>query len=295
MTDTTFQKFSETELDALQRLRQYVTAWCGEHQCAIGVAEMALGAALVAIGWQNGAMQMGVDFVAHKLNPGWASELTAAGAGVTGLATYFLGNVGLAAAGTAMCVPALALAGGAALVFGLAGYGAAKLVENFLHHAPNLGDLLTATSLAAVGVCLLVDGARRIPAVRETVARVRDAGMQLVRVARDAVIDSVAAFTQLAKTEITPFLNSLNKSGLLTALAGAASFGTAGAVVAPSFATLAGSSTLGSAAVGLGLMSAPVWPIVAGVGVGIAATYGVLSWLRRTGAPATGAVGRADS
>ncbi len=174
MTDTVFREFSDTELDGLERLKAYASNWCREHQTALGVAEMALGAALLTAGWKNGALQMGVDFVAHKLNPGWAAELTgASGVGIGGLAGYIIGNIGVTAMGTGFAIPALALAGGAALVFGLAGYTGAKLLEDFLHQAPNMDQLLSAAGMVAVGAWLLVDGARRIPLVREAVAFAR--------------------------------------------------------------------------------------------------------------------------
>ncbi len=281
MTDAAFKQFSPDELGALQKLRRFASDWCCEHQCAVGVTEMALGAALIAAGWQSGAMQMGVDFVAHRLSPGWANELTAAGSGVSGLGAYFLKNAGLTLLGGGYSIPALALAGGAALVFALAGYTAADVVQKFLHQAPDVSELVTATSLAGLGVWLLVDGAGRVPLVRQTVAQARDTGLYLARVGRDAVIDNAKAFAELVETEIAPFMQSIVNSGAGAALFGAAGLGTLGAVVAPSLVTVAGASTLGTAALSLGLVSAPVWPVVAGVGVGLAAGYGLWSLLRR--------------
>lgn len=282
MSDTFFHRFTDNELAGLERLKKYASEWCNKHQCTVGVTEMALGAALLTAGWQNGAIQMGVDFVAHTLNSGWAAELTGGGsAGIAGLAAYVLGNVGVAAAGTAFCVPALALAGGAALVFGLAGYGTAKLVEDFLHQAPNIEQLVTATGMVALGAWLIVDGARRVPLIRESIATARDAGLYLARVAQDFVIDNVNAFATVVREEVAPFLHKLANSGSGAALAGAASLGAVGAVVAPSLLTVAGSSTLGTAALSLGLVSAPVWPIVAGVGVGLAAGYGLWTLFKR--------------
>jgi hypothetical protein len=282
MTDTVFRAFNDTELDGLERLKAFASNWCREHQTALGVTEMALGAALLTAGWKNGALQMGVDFVAHKLNPGWAAELTGAGGvGIGGLAGYIIGNIGVTAMGTGFAIPALALAGGAALVFGLAGYTGAKLLEDFLHQAPNMDQLLSATGMVAVGAWLLVDGARRVPLVREAAAFARDKGLELARVARDFVIDSAAAFATLVDEEFTPFMQKLVSSGAGAAFAGAAGLGTVGAVVAPSLVTVAGSSTLGGIGLSLGLVSAPVWPIVAGVGVGLAAGYGLWSLFRR--------------
>lgn len=282
MTDSVFRDFSDSEFDGLARLKTYVSTWCREHQTALGVGEMALGAALLTAGWQNGALQMGVDFVVHKLNQGWAAELTGAGAGgLAALAANIVGNIGVVGMGGYMAIPALALAGGAALVFGLAGYTGARLVQDFLHQAPDMTQLLSAASMVAVGSWLLVDGARRIPLVRQAVAFARDKGLELARVTREVVVESASAFARMVDDEVAPVLKRLTDSGAGAAIAGAAGLGAVGAVVAPSLVTVAGSSTLGSVALSLGLVSAPVWPIAAGVGVGLAAGYGLWSLFKR--------------
>ncbi|MBI5268733.1 MAG: hypothetical protein HY856_03555 [Burkholderiales bacterium] len=280
MDDTFFYRFSGDELERLRQLKQHAVDWCSKHQWQLGVTEMALGAALLTAGWQNGAIQMGVDFVAHKLNPGWAAEITGGASGLAGLATYFVGNVGVAALGGAFCIPALAIAGGAALVLGLAGYGAAQLVQEFLHQAPSLGQFTTAAGLVAVGSWLIIDGARRVPLIREGLAQAKEAGLHLARVAGAFVVDSSTAFATLVKDEVAPFLQKLAKDPATgAAILGSAGLGTAGALIAPSLVTVMGSSTLGSAALAVGLVSAPVWPIVAGVGAGLAAGYGLWKFL----------------
>lgn len=276
MDDTFFHRFSKDELERLRQLKHHATDWCNKHQWQLGVAEMALGAALLTAGWQNGAIQMGKDFVVHKMSPGWAAEITGGASALAGLATYFVGNVGVAALGGAFCIPALAIAGGAALVFGLAGYGTAKLIESFLHQAPSLGQFSTATGLVAAGTWLLIDGARRVPLVRDGVAQAKAAGLHLARVAGEFVVHSAAVFAKVVRDEVTPFLQRLAKDPATgAALLSAAGLGTAGAVIAPSLVTVMGSSTLGSAALTLGVVSAPVWPVVAGVGIGLAAGYGL--------------------
>lgn len=276
MDDTFFHQFSGDELERLRQLKQYATDWCNKHQWQLGVTEMALGAALLAAGWRNGALQMGADFVVHKLNPGWAPEITGGASGLAGLATYFIGNVGVAALGSAFCIPALAIAGGAALVFGLAGYGAAKLIESFLQQAPTIGPFTTAAGLLAVGSWLIIDGARRVPLIREGLAQAKEAGVHLARVAGSLVVDCVNAFATLLKEEVTPFLRNVAKDPATgAALLGAAGLGTAGVVIAPSLVTVMGSGTLGSAAMALGLVSAPVWPIAVLAGTGLVAGYGL--------------------
>lgn len=274
MDDTFFRGFTDAESERLRQLKQHVTDWCNKHQWQIGVVEMALGAACLSAAWETGAIQMSVDFVVHRLMPGWSAEITGGVSAVAGLATYFLGNIGVAAAGAAMCVPALAIAGGAALVFGLAGYGAAKLVQEFLHQAPSLAQGLTAASLVFIGVYLIKDGASRVPALRAGAARVKEAGLHLKRIASAFVVETNEDFRALVQNEIRPFLQSL-AGGAPAALVGAATLGAAGAVAAPSFATFMGSNLLGPAAVSLGLVSAPVWPIVALAGCGLVVGFSV--------------------
>lgn len=286
MDDNIFYRFSGDEFERLRQLKLYVADWCSKHQWQIGVAEMALGAALLTAGWQNGAIQMGVDFVVHKLNPGWAAEITGGASSFAGLATYFVGNIGVAALGGAFCIPALAIAGGAALVLGLAGYGAAQLVQDFLHQAPNLGQIAPAAGLVAVGSWLIIDGARRVPLIREGLAQAKEEGLRLARVANALMVDNTTAFATLVKEEVAPFLQKLAKDPATgAAILSAAGLGTAGALIAPSLVTVMGSSTLGSAALALGLVSAPVWPIVAGVGAGLAAGYGLWKFLASSNEP----------
>jgi hypothetical protein len=134
--------------------------------------------------------------------------------------------------------------------------------------------------VVAVGVWLLSDGARRVPLIREGVAQAKEAGLHLARVAGAFVVDSASAFTAVIKEEVTPLLQGLAKDPATgAALLGAAGLRTAGALIAPSLVTVMGSSTLGSAALALGLVSAPMWPIVAGVSAGLGAGYGLWKFL----------------
>jgi hypothetical protein len=115
-----------------------------------------------------------------------------------------------------------------------------------------------------------------VPLVRKVATEAKEAGLKLVQVARGFIVDGAGDLAALLRDEVAPFLASLAndpavRSGVLTG-AGAAAVG---AVVAPTFATVMGSSTLGTAAVSLGLVAAPVWPIIAGAGVGLVAGYGL--------------------
>jgi hypothetical protein len=282
MDETFTHQLNADELDRLSALRRHVATWCNEHQWQIGAAEMALGAALLAAGYEHGAIQMGVDFVVHKLAPGWTAEIVGGASSLMGLATYFVGNVGIVAMGTAFCLPALALAGGATLVLGLAGYGSAKLAAEFLHQAPSGWELLTAGGLIAVGTWLLIDGARRVAPHLGTFGNwAKETGLNLARVVSGLVVEAASAFDALVRDEVAPFVRALvhdPKTGLgIAGLSGVSA--AAGAVIAPSLVTVMGSSTLGSVGLALGLVSAPVWPIAVGAGAGLLAGYGVWKWL----------------
>lgn len=64
-----------------------------------------------------------------------------------------------------------------------------------------------------------------------------------------------------------------NASGVVATAAGIALGATVGTSVAASTVTVLGSQTLGAAALGLGLVSAPLWPVLA-IGGGLAALIG---------------------
>lgn len=297
MDETFTHQLNATELDSLAALQRHVATWCNEHRWQVGAAEMALGAALLAAGYEHGAIQMGVDFVVHKLAPGWTAEIIGGASSLAGLAAYFIGNAGIVAMGTAFCLPALALAGGATLVLGLAGYGSAKLAAEFLHQAPGGWELLTAGGLIAVGTWLLVDGARRVaPHLGKFGTWVKDSCLDLARVAPGLVVEAVGAFDALVRDEIAPFVSALvhdPKTGLgIAGLTGAGA--AAGAVVAPSLVTVMGSSTLGSVGMALGLVSAPIWPIAVGAGATLLASYGVWKWLGGGQKDATPTSARSD-
>ena len=96
------------------RAIDYVNVWCSQHQWQVGVAEMSLGAGILAAGLQTGALQIGVDVVLTAFAKGTTAKLFGAGAGAAlGLLPGFLlGNIGVVAMGAPLGVPALALMGG---------------------------------------------------------------------------------------------------------------------------------------------------------------------------------------
>lgn len=265
----------------------HVKAWCGQHQWQVGVAEMALGAGMIAAGLQSGAIQMGADVV---LSAGGTTGLFGAGSGAAlgALSGHLLGNIGVVALGGAFAVPAVALMGGGSLILGLAGYGVGDLIQNYLHAAPNLLDLATSGSLALVGVALMVDGARRVvkdPDVTALWAAFKDNVLALQLRTPARVIDSLAGLSSYFESEVLPFLRELatnpKAAAATAALAGLGAAG--GSAVAVSSVTLLGSSSLGALGLSLGLVSAPVWPIVAGGGLAVAAAYGAWRYMSRHG------------
>lgn len=262
--------------------------WATRHGWQVGLAEMALGAGLIAAGVQSGAIEMGAQLVASVFDHNTTSGAIGAAAGgalgvIPGLV---LKSIGVAALGTAFSVPALALMGGGALILGLAGYGAGRLVNDYLHAVPDMAKFMGAGSLLLVGVALLVDGARRVAtdaSVQALAARFKDGVLTLGRAAAEQVLATKDALVAYLDKEVGGFVRELAKNP--TAL-GATTAAVAGGVgigssVATASVTVLGSKTLGGAALALGIVSAPVWPIVAGGTLALGAAYGIWRYVRR--------------
>lgn len=210
--DPTSEFHLEGEAESgFSRAMDHVKAWCAQHQWQVGVAEMALGAGLIAAGLKTGAIQMGVDVVLSAGSP--ASLFSAgAGAGLGGLPGYLLGNIGVVAMGGAFGIPAVALMGGGSLILGLAGYGVADLIQQFLHPIPSFLALASSGALLLVGVALVVDGARRVvkdPDVTALMATFKNNILALHRLTSGRVIDSLSGLSYYFKSEILPFLKNL--------------------------------------------------------------------------------------
>ena len=103
-----------------ERALELCKTWSVEHQAEVGVAEMALGAAIVSWGVMNGHIAMGQDVVASKLaDIGGLAGLGIGAAGAAAIAAtilkgVFVGGVGMVAGVT--CIPALAIIGGGSLI-----------------------------------------------------------------------------------------------------------------------------------------------------------------------------------
>lgn len=272
---------NEDEHSTVKSAVKYVAHWAREHQAELGLAEIALGGSLLALGIQNGAIEMGKQLIGTATSDfNLASEIGAALGGTTGAVSgYLIGSIGIVAAGGGIGIPVLVLAGGATLLLGAAGYAAGDLVHNFLNPPIGMRQLIGNASLLVVGVALVVDGARRIakdPRVRAKAAFVRAGVIHLYQLNVETVIRSRARLDEIRQRLMSrPDLVANAATGICVATAGALGGAAAGSAIAAGSVTVLGSSSLGAAALSLGLVSAPIWPVIAlgtaGLGVGYAA------------------------
>lgn len=243
-------------------------AWASTHQAKVGVAEMAMGAALLAWGVSTGHVLMGDHVVASKL-AGVGAKFGAAGGAALGatmaatlLKGFFVGGVALV---QGVAVPAAVLIGGSALVLSAFGYTAGDVLGGFM--GPNMAEMLGTASVLAVGLALFVDGARRFvkdKRVLAITARFADGVVHLVQRMGVIVARTQGELQHVAK-EVLENPVTAGATGVGGAAAGAA----IGASLAAGSVTVLGSHTLGAAALSLGLVSAPVWPVVAGAAAGL--------------------------
>ncbi len=271
-----------TELDksSFQKAFDYCKNWSAEHQAEIGVAEMALGAGLLSWGVMNGHISIGQDVLASSLAE--IGGATGMGVGLAGsslvaltfLKGLFIGGVTGVAGVTA--IPAYVIIGGATAVLGAFGYVVSDFVEKAIDPPMGFAEFLGNASVIAVGVALMIDGARRI--IND------DRVLEFASSFKDGVIHlSTQATTIVARTkeELEKLVKEIGESSnaQMLAAAGIGTGGIVGAAVAGSTVTVLGSHALGAAALSLGLVSAPVWPVVtgaaAGLGLGVAAWKGV--------------------
>jgi len=255
----------------IRRLVEVAKRWSFEHPAFVqGAAEMAIGAAFLSWGVHSGAIEIGVELV------GTASQIANAGgiAGAVTLATLgfstakLVGSIGIVGMGSAIGVPVAVLATGGAAALGALGYTAGDLAFSYLH-AFRPQDYTLGAGALAIGLALMADGARRIlgdEAVRHSLAIVGEKFVQLRQIAAKIVVESTA--------DLTAYERNAGTAGI----AAAAGIGgvAAGSAYAASTVTLFGSSTLGAAALSVGLVTAPLWPVVLG-GAAAAAAGGLLA------------------
>lgn len=213
------------------------------------------------------------------------AALKAAGLGsaVGALAGLALGGIGVATGGVAIGIPALFVMTGAAGVFGSAGYTGTDVIYRFIHKVSST-DVIVGSSLLVVGTALLIDGARRVFKDARNQAgfsQLVKGVFHLANLTADIVCRNMKEFNDYAQKVFKkakaaiPDMQDLLGGGASAAALGATGAAVGGAIAAGSV-TVLGSSTLGGLALSLGLISAPVWPVIPGAAAGTA--VGALAW-----------------
>ena len=268
---------SKNESKSFYAAMEYARKWCNENQLVLGVGEMAIGAGLVAWGVHNGTIEMGTQLVTTEVGGSNIESVLGAvgGSGIGAVAGSILGSIGVVGMGGAIGIPAVIVAGGAAAVLGMAGYTAGDLLHNMTTQAIDINSLARNGSVLLVGVALMVDGARRCINDKKVLS------------ALSVFKERVIIINKISVRIIATKLNEVQAFDGATASMGGATFGaaigaSAGSVVAASSVTVLGSQALGGVAISLGLASAPVWPVIAGIaggaGLGYAACKAIKCW-----------------
>lgn len=266
---------TEKEAKGYKKAFDYCLKWGTDHQAEIGVAEMALGAGIISWGLQNGFIEIGKDVVGSKLaeiGGTVGAGLGAAGAPViatTILKSVFIGGItGIQGVTMAPAIPAILLVGGGAMVLGAFGYTAGDIVEGFIDS--DLSEHLNDASIVAVGLALLIDGSRRVVKDERVLEVASDLKEDVIRLTNASTGIVVKSWEELQT--IINEIGSSPEAGVMTGgatVAGAAIGGT----LAAGTVTVLGSHGLGAVALSLGLVSAPVWPIIAGGIAGLAVGF----------------------
>jgi hypothetical protein len=261
----------------------YVGEWCAKHQWAVGVGEMAAVAALVAAGIKLGHIHPGTWF-GTKIGGFNGAFLGggAAGGSAGGIAGAILGGIGVATGGDAIGIPAWLLASGGAAAFGASGYAIGDAVHKFLNPAIDIGQVFAGGSLLTIGVALIIDGARRFitdEAVKRLFCNVKDGVVYLAQLTADVVADSWVAL----KGHVVPNGPADGIGSVVSSVAVGGTGAAIGGSVAAGTVTVLGSHAIGGIALSLGLVSAPLWPVIACGAGGAALGYGAwkLIWSGR--------------
>jgi hypothetical protein len=270
--------------ETLEKTKQ----WCAENQLVVGLGEMAVGASVLAWGVHSTVISMGSDVVATELGNFNIESITGAatGASIGAIAAQIIGGIGVVGMGSGIAVPALLLMGGASAVLGMAGYSMGDVIHNIVSDSIDFSELAVNGSALLVGVALLVDGARRCiddPKLLSTMSVLKEKTLSLTESTSKVIaksLDELQGFIDELKTLPT---NKVETSLLTGSSAIGAGVGASiGGVAAASSVTVLGSQALGGLAVSLGLVAAPLWPIIAGVaggaGVGYATYKAIKYW-----------------
>jgi hypothetical protein len=278
---------SKTEMGKFGQIMDYVHEQCSMHRWAVGVGEMAVGAAIIATGVQLGHIHIGSDVLGTELD-GTSSESIGGGvlgAGTATVAAAILGSIGVVGGGGAVAIPAWLLISGGSAIFGTAGFGIGDAVHHFLHPPIDVGEFFAGVSLTNIGVALLIDGARRLisdEGLKQSLSDFRDGVVHLIGLTGRVIVDSFDALKRM--------IDALAPNGVpdaagsaATGVAGAATGAAIGTSVAAGTVSVLGSHALGGLALSLGLISAPLWPVFAGGAAGLAIGYGTWRAVRLFG------------
>lgn len=263
-------KYDQLKFDEiLKRCREFSE----KHQMEIGIVEIITGAAIIYGGIQCGALKLGSDLVG--ISDG--AKIGAISGGVVGSSLGILGSIGIAAGGGAIGVPAVVVARGGLLIGTLFGYTIGDIWERSIFSGGLMEEIIKGGSVLGLGMALLIDGAHRIykdPKLKKVFSYVKKGIVFMKEVTGEIIVkskdDALRYLRILKKSETIPVAASLSIGGLLGA--------TVGGNLAAGMVTVMGSSTLGSLALSLSLVSMPVWPIFAVGGSVAGATYGVIKW-----------------
>lgn len=150
---------SDSDKKVFEQAFNYATEWCQKHQWQIGVAEMALGAAAISWGIQHGTIQMGRDFVISSFSTD--KQLYAKIGSMTGkVASVIIDAISVTASGQ-IAIPIIILSKGASAILEDAGYNLGERIYDYLNPPVNPMELFKNCCVMAIGVALLIDGARR--------------------------------------------------------------------------------------------------------------------------------------
>lgn len=233
---------------------------------------MALGAGLISWGVNQGIIAMGTDIVAINVE---SIVGAVGGSSIGAIAGSYVGAIGIVAGGGAIGIPALAVIGGSSLILGLAGYTTGDIVHKFFNTATfDVSRIMTSGALIAIGLGLFLDGGRRLIKDKKVTHLISEFKNKIIYL-KKLTVDIIASSVEELKLLIRDF--DYNSNSLLASVfasgAGAYIGAIGGGSIATSSVVLAGSHTLGGLALSIGLVSAPIWPVILGGVIGLSVSY----------------------
>jgi hypothetical protein len=279
---------SEEESNDFSKALELIKGRCNDNQLSIGLLEMAVGSGLVAWGVHNGVIEMGSQLVATQIGGANVESIvvTLGGTGIGVVAGSILGSIGIVGMGGAIGIPAALVIGGSSAVLGMAGYTAGDIAHNISASTIDFNALTANGSVLLIGVALIIDGARRVikdeavlstlSVFKEKVIYLNDISVEIVAKTKDDLMGFVKELRKLPEDKVDASISAL--SATIPAIGGVL----VGVPYAAGTVTVLGSSTLGGVALSLGLVSATLWPVIAGVvggaGLGYAAYKAIKYW-----------------